>query len=92
MTPEQAEIHALAALTWLAGNDELWPVFLGATGATAQDLSKRAEDPEFLIAVLDFVLMDDAWILAFCDHAGYAYEIPQRARLALPGGAQMHWT
>ena len=36
--------------------------------------------------------MDDAWVIAFCESAGLAYEVPMQARAGLPGGANMHWT
>lgn len=95
MTPlakDSAEVVAIEALSWLVGNDELLPVFLGATGSDEGDLRRRAGDPEFLASVLDFLLMDDAWVTAFCDSAGYTYDYPLRARAALPGGAQVNWT
>lgn len=92
MTPDSAETFALNALAWLAGNEELLPVFLGATGASEADLRARAGEPEFLGSVLDFLMMDDAWIIAFCDAGGVAYEMPMQARMALPGGADRHWT
>lgn len=95
MTPlsrDSAELLAIEALSWLVGNDELLPVFLGATGASEADIRQRAKDPEFLASVLDFLLMDDAWIAAFCQSADYSYEFPMRARAALPGGAQVNWT
>lgn len=87
-----AETVALTALGWLAGNDELLPVFLGASGATEADLRAGAADPAFLGAVLDFVMMDDAWVIALCDAAGLGYEAPMAARQALPGGGHVHWT
>tara|TARA_R110002096_G_scaffold193939_21_gene375967 strand:- start:715 stop:999 length:285 start_codon:yes stop_codon:yes gene_type:complete len=90
--PENAEIIALRALEWLAGNDELFPVFLGATGAAVNDLATSARDLAFLASVLDFLVMDDAWVIAFCESAGLAYEVPMQARAGLPGGANMHWT
>ena len=95
MTPlrrEPAEILATRALSWLVGNGELLPVFLGSTGATEEDLRRRAADPEFLASVLDFLLMDDAWVQAFCLSADYGYDFPVRARAALPGGAEVNWT
>jgi len=67
MQQNSAETIALQALGWLAGNDALLPVFLGATGASEADLRERATEPEFLGAVLDFLMMDDAWVVAFCD-------------------------
>jgi len=42
--------------------------------------------------VLDFVMMDDAWVMAFCTGAGLAPEVPMQARAALPGGTQVNWT
>lgn len=92
MTPESAEILALQALGWLAGNEELCPVFLGASGATAEDLRARAGDPAFLASLLEFLTMDDAWVIAFCDAHGHPYDAPLRARYALPGAEQVHWT
>lgn len=92
MQRENAETIALQALGWLAGNDELLPVFLGASGASQGDLRSGAGDPEFLASVLDFLAMDDAWITAFCDSAGLAYTVPMQARQALPGGDLPSWT
>ena len=92
MQPEQAEIIALQALAWLVGNDELCPTFLGATGGSTDDLRDRATDSAFQGAVLEFITMDDAWVMAFCDTVGLEYDQPLRARYALPGAAQMNWT
>jgi hypothetical protein len=92
MKREAAETVGVQALGWLAGNDELLPVFLGSTGASLDDLRAGAGDPAFLGSVLDFVMMDDAWVVAFCDAAGLPYATPMQARSALPGGGQVHWT
>lgn len=92
MKQSVAETIALQALGWLAGNDELFPVFLGSSGATAGDLAAQAGDPAFLGAVLDFILMDDAWVVGFCDSAGLGYDMAMRARQALPGGREESWT
>jgi hypothetical protein len=53
---------------------------------------KQASDPIFLGAVLDFLMMDDAWVIGFCDHLSIPYERIMQARAALPGGEQVHWT
>jgi hypothetical protein len=89
---ENAEMIALQALGWLVGNEELLPVFLGATGASVEELAKNAKDPAFLGSVLDFLVMDDAWVIAFCDSANLPYQVPMQARAGLPGGEQMNWT
>lgn len=91
-TRESAESFALQALAWLVGNDDLLPVFLGSTGASESDLKQRATDPVFLGAVLDFVMMDDAWVVSFCNEIGASYDRPMMARAALPGGEQVSWT
>jgi hypothetical protein len=89
---ESAELLALRALAWLAGNEELLAVFMGSTGLAPEDLARQAAEPEFLGSVLDFLLMDDAWIVAFCDATGVRYDAPMQARAVLPGGEATHWT
>lgn len=92
ISAQSAEAIALQAVAWLVGNDDLLPVFLGATGASEHDLRNQLKDPAFLSAVLDFLLMDDAWVIACAE----AQQIPPDrlaiARAALPGGEQTHWT
>jgi len=92
LSQDAAETLALKALAWLVTNDDLLPVFLGATGASEDDLRAQAGDPAFLGSVLDFLMMDDAWVIAFCDIHDIPYEHPMFARAALPGGEQVHWT
>ena len=92
MSPENAETIAIRALGWLAGNEDLLGTFMGASGTSADDFLTRAKEPEFLVSVLDFLTMDDAWVIEFCDHAGLAYDRPMRARQALPGGQEVSWT
>ncbi len=92
LTQESAELLAIEALSWVASEDDLLPTFLGVTGASVDDLRQRATDTDFLVSVLDFLMMNDAWVTAFCDSANYTYDLPIRARNALPGGAQVNWT
>lgn len=92
LTQNSAETLALQALAWLVANEDLLPVFLGATGASEADLRERAEDPGFLVGVLDFLMMDDAWVMDFCDAHAMPYERVLEARQALPGGEQVNWT
>ena len=92
ISAQAAETLALQALSWLASQDDLLSVFMGSTGAGMEDLRQRAGEPEFLGSVLDFLMMDDAWVVGFCDAGGLAYDQPMQARAALPGGAQVHWT
>lgn len=89
---DAAELLALQALGWLAGNDALLAQFLAASGASLADMSGAAGDPAFLASVLDFVLSDDASVIAFCDATGHRYTDPLTARAFLPGGQAGHWT
>jgi hypothetical protein len=92
MILDRAEEIALLALGWLAGNDDLMPVFLGASGASSEDLRNGANDPAYLGSVLDFILMDDAWVVACCDALSLPYETLMQARQKLPGGELPNWT
>lgn len=89
---DSAETVGLKGLTWLVGNDDLLPVFMGTTGATEADVRAGAQDSAYLGSVLDFILMDDAWVIAFCTAHGLPNDAPMRARAELPGGAQINWT
>lgn len=91
-TQETAEIFGLKALSWLVGQEDLIGVFLGATGAAEADLRQSAGDAVFLGSVLDFIMMDDQWVVQFCDAHQLPYEQVMMARAALPGGEQVHWT
>ncbi|MDX1742109.1 MAG: DUF3572 domain-containing protein [Ruegeria sp.] len=92
ISAQSAETLALNVLGWLVGNDELLPVFLGSTGASAQDLRDRASESEFLGSVLEFLMLDDSWVISFCDANSVSYDLPGQARAVLSGGADIHWT
>lgn len=91
-TQETAEVLALQALGWLASNEELFPIFQGASGASEADIRAGACDALFLGSVLEFLLQDDKWVIACCDQLGCAYDSLQKARAALPGGQEVNWT
>jgi Protein of unknown function (DUF3572) len=92
MRQETAETEALRVLTWLAGQDELFGMFLGATGASPADVAAAAGDAAFLGAVLDFLVQQDDWVLAYAQDTGTKPEVPLMARAYLPGGDAWHWT
>jgi hypothetical protein len=62
---EVAEIVAIQALNFVAGDPERLGGFLAETGIGPDTLRKSAADPRFLASVLDFVLADDATVKAF---------------------------
>ena len=92
MRSQDAEALAIQALGWIALSDDLTGVFLGASGASLADVTAQATDPAFLGSVLDFLLMDDAWVIGFCDANGLDYAAPMVARQLLPGGNLPNWT
>ncbi|MCJ8140465.1 DUF3572 domain-containing protein [Falsirhodobacter halotolerans] len=89
---DAGETLAIQALVWLAAQDDLMPQFLAMTGAAGDDLRRAAQDPNFLGAVLDFILAEDDRVIAFCDAHSIPYTQPGRARAVLPGGDLPHWT
>lgn len=91
MKQDQAEIIAIQALGWLAGEEDLLTVFLGSTGLDPKDLTAAAEDVGFLGSVLDFILLDDSHVTGFCDAANLPYDLPKTARFNLPGGSSLDW-
>jgi len=62
---EAAEIVAIQALGFVAGDAERLGAFLAESGIGPDTLRKSAADPRFLASVLDFVLRDDATVKAF---------------------------
>jgi hypothetical protein len=64
---EVAEIVAIQALSFVAGDPERLGVFLAESGIGPETLRSAAADPRFLAHVLDFVMRDDATVKAFAE-------------------------
>ena len=64
---EVAEIVAVQALGFIAGEPERLGLFLAESGIGPDTLRSSAADPRFLAHVLDFVMRDDATVKAFAD-------------------------
>jgi hypothetical protein len=62
---EVAEIVAIQALAFVAGDPERLGAFLAESGIGPDTLRSAAADPRFLAHVLDFVMRDDATVKAF---------------------------
>lgn len=92
MQRELAQVTALRALAWLAGQDALFEGFLAQSGADAAQLRAEAQNPAILRAVLDHILLDDAWVIECAGALGIAPEDLPMARAVLGGGDRMHWT
>ena len=64
---EVAEIVAIQALSFVAGDPERLGAFLAESGIGPETLRGAAADPQFLASVLDFVMRDDATVKAFAE-------------------------
>ncbi|NIJ40048.1 hypothetical protein FHS78_000303 [Parvibaculum indicum] len=92
MKRDRAETIAIKALTFMAHDQDLMGAFLAQSGLSPDELRERLNEPGFLIGVLDFLLMEDERVLAFCAAEGLSPETPLAARHALPGGEHVNWT
>jgi len=92
MNTDRAETIALQALAFLAADDEALGGFVHFTGLGIGELRSAASNPEILAGVLDYVLQDEAMLLAFCAAAEIRPDEPARARAYLPGGDVPHYT
>src|SRR5690606_526308 len=80
----EAEILALRALGFVADDSDRLGRFIGATGTSVGDLTRRAGDARFLGTVLDFLLADEPTLMAFTARVGVRPEAPYDARRRLP--------
>ena len=86
MTGPSAEILAIKALAYLADSEGALGRFLSESGSDVVNLREAAGDPQFLAAVVDFLLSDDALLTGFCDAESLEPRIMHLVRHALPGG------
>lgn len=86
ITPASAELLALKALGFLLDSGAPLDRFLAETGADVLILRERAGDPEFLAAVMDYLLADESLARDFCESATLDPRTLHLARHALPGG------
>lgn len=92
ITNERAEILAIQALSWLIEDEELLMPFLAQTGCDLDQFKAGASDPDFLGAVLDFILTQDVWVLSCANEIGCKAEEIVEARHSLSGGQIPEWT
>ena len=92
MDTEKAETRALEVLTWVLSEDDLIQVFMGATGASQNDLRSNTLSHEFLLSILDFVLMDDRWVISCSKFLNIDPSQIQLIRMSLDGGQEVTWT
>ena len=85
LSQAQAEVLALQALGYIASDGELLPRFLAVTGMDADGLRAAAGETGTLIAVIDFIMFDDASVRGFAEHAEIEPEAVARIRFLLAG-------
>jgi hypothetical protein len=82
---QSAETIALKGLTFLVNAPDSLDRFLALSGTSGVELRERAEEPEFLAAVVDFLLTDEPLLTAFCEAESLDAQAIHRARRMLPG-------
>ena len=92
MDREIAETKALEVLTWVLSEDDLIQVFMGTTGASQNDLRSNTLSHEFLLSILDFVLMDDRWVISCSKFLNIDPSQIKLIRMSLDGGQEVTWT
>ena len=92
MNKEIAETRALEVLNWVLSEDDLIQVFMSATGASQDDLRSNTLNHEFLISILDFVLMDDSWVISCSKFMNIDPSQIQVIKMSLDGGQEVNWT
>ena len=76
---------AIAALTFIAADDERLGSFLALSGIGPESLRAAAREPDFLLGVLDHVAGDEALLIAFAEQGEIDPTDVVRARDVLAG-------
>ncbi|KZM50286.1 DUF3572 domain-containing protein [Labrenzia sp. OB1] len=90
LSVEEAQGIATEALLQLSRDPEQIGRFLAMSGIGPEVIREAAEEPGFLAGVLEFYMMDEALLLAFCENAGVRPTMMAAARYALAGGQEDH--
>jgi hypothetical protein len=82
---EEAELLAIAALTFLSEDPERLGRFLAETGLEPEGLRSAATTPGFLPAILDYLIGNEPLLLDFASFQSIDPAAVPAARAALPG-------
>ena len=69
-------------LNFLADDDDRFNHFTGVTGHDLASLREEADSPAFLEALIDYILDEDARVIAFAEFAGTRPEAVANLRVA----------
>jgi hypothetical protein len=67
LNPKNAETLALNALSFLAESPDSLDSFMRQSGVDPTTIRLRATERDFLAAVLDFLMADEALLVRFCE-------------------------
>jgi len=85
MTREAAEMLAVQALTYLAGEPERLGRFLALSGIGPESIRSAAHEPGFLAGILEHIAGDEALLMEFASAADIDPAQVGKARAALAG-------
>jgi hypothetical protein len=79
-TESDDQTLAIEALAWLADDGERLQRFLALSGLGPQNLRRAADEPGFLVAILDYLAGSEPLLIAFSEHVQRAPDYIMRAR------------
>jgi len=85
LTREDSEQIAVLFLGFLAREPEHFSRFMALTGMSLEEVRHNADGREFQLALLDYLLGDEALLLTFCANENIPPEIIAPARHKLSG-------
>ncbi|MCK7614808.1 DUF3572 domain-containing protein [Roseibium sediminicola] len=88
LSVEDAQGIATDALVQLSKDPDQIGRFLAFSGIGPEMIREAAGEPGFLAGVLEFYMMDEALLLAFCENAGLRPTMMAAARFALAGNKE----
>ena len=87
LTKEAAEALAIQALTFIVDDGERLGRFLATTGIGPAQIRTAAQQPGFLVGVLEYIAGDEQLLQEFATSAGFDPAYVGKALAALGG----HW-
>jgi hypothetical protein len=87
-TVDSAQSLAVTALGFIAADSDRLSRFLSLTGLGPDNLRTAAADPAFLGSVMDYLIADEALLVAFAADASVKPEAVARAHSVLRGPSE----